>query len=186
MRKAMILALFVLTLVPCAVVAAPITVGIGAFGGVSVPVLQDDTNQGTQFGARLPVALLPLVTVEPYFSSAKGGDKDQTVEGATYTRAGIDVTSFGANLLLTFGSKFQFYPFAGIGSFKLKRTGSADLSKSGYNFGLGLGFSPVSKLSIHLRGELAAAVDGETSRKWANATFGVSYNVFPLAHAAAK
>ena len=37
---------------------------------------------------------------------------------------------------------------------------------------------PIPKLSIHLRGELAAAVDGEASRKWGNATIGVSYNVF--------
>jgi opacity protein-like surface antigen len=132
------------------------------------------------------VVVLPLVTVEPYFAMTSGGDVDQTIEGQTYTRAGMDVTSFGANVLLTFGTKLQLYPFAGVGSFQLKRDGSEDLSNTGYNFGLGLGFSPMPKLMIHLRGELAAAVDGETSRKWGNATLGVSYNVFPSAPAAAK
>jgi hypothetical protein len=34
------------------------------------------------------------------------------------------------------------------------------------------------KLTIHLRGEAIAAVDGEVSRKWAAATLGASYAVF--------
>jgi opacity protein-like surface antigen len=176
MRKAAILVLFALALVPCA--AGAVSVGVGAFGGMSIPIVQDDNGQGTLFGLRAPVSVLPLVTVEPYFAKISGGDKDQDIEGTTITRSGMDVTGFGANVLLTFGSKLQLYPFAGIGSYKLSRTGSEDLTNTAYTFGLGLGISPMPKLSIHLRGELAAAVDGDVSRKWANATVGVSYNVF--------
>ena len=176
MRKAMFLVLFALALMPCT--AGATSIGVGAFGGMSIPLLQDDTAQGTMFGLRAPVALLPLVTVEPYFAKASGGDKDQDLDGETITRSGIDVTGYGANLLLTFGSKIQFYPFAGIGSYTMSREGSEDLTKTAYTFGLGLGISPMPKLSIHLRGELAAAVEGETSRKWGNATIGVSYNIF--------
>jgi opacity protein-like surface antigen len=145
---------------------------------MSIPVLQDDNGQGTVMGLRVPVSLIPLVTVEPYYAKTSGGDKDQDIEGTTITRSGLDVTGFGANVLLTFGGKIQFYPFAGIGSYKLTRTGSEDLTNTAYTFGLGLGISPMPKLSIHVRGELAAAVDGETSRKWGNATVGVSYNIF--------
>jgi hypothetical protein len=176
MRRATLLVLLALVLLPCA--AGAVSIGVGAFGGMSIPVLQDDTAQGTVFGLRAPVALIPLVTVEPYFAKASGGDKDQDIEGTTITRSGLDVTGFGANVLLTFGGKIQFYPFAGIGSYKLQRTNMEDLTNTAYTFGLGLGISPMPKLSVHLRGELAAAVDGETSRKWANATIGVSYNVF--------
>jgi opacity protein-like surface antigen len=172
----MILMLFVLVLLPCAAGAA--SVGVGAFGGMSIPVLQDDNGQGTVFGLRVPVALIPLVTVEPYYAKTSGGDKDQDIEGTTITRSGLDVAGFGANVLLTFGGKIQLYPFAGIGSYKLSRAGSDDQTNTAYTFGLGLGISPMPKLSFHVRGELAAAVDGETSRKWANATVGVSYNVF--------
>jgi len=176
MRKAMILALFALAILPC--VAGAVSIGVGAFGGASIPLLQDDNGQGTVFGLRAPVSLIPLVTVEPYFAKGSGGDKSQDIEGTTITRSGIDVTGFGANVLLTFGGKLQLYPFAGIGSYKLTRAGSDDLTNTTYTFGLGLGISPLPKLSVHLRGELAAAVDGAVSRKWANATVGVSYNVF--------
>jgi opacity protein-like surface antigen len=176
MRRAMILLLFSLALLPCA--AGATSVGVGAFGGMSIPIIQDDNGQGTLFGVRVPVSLLSLVTVEPYFAKTSGGDKDQDIEGTTITRSGIDVSGFGANVLLTFGGKIQLYPYAGIGSYALSRPGSEDQTNTAYTFGLGLGISPMPKLSIHVRGELAAAVDGETSRKWANATVGVSYNIF--------
>jgi hypothetical protein len=176
MRRAMVLVLFALTLLPCT--AAAVSVGVGAFGGMSIPILQDDTGQGTLLGLRAPVRLLPLVTVEPYFAKLTGGDKDQDLEGTTITRSGINANGFGANVLLTFGSKLQLYPFAGVGSYTLQRSNMEDATNTTYTFGLGLGVSPMPKLSVHLRGELAAAVDGETSRKWANATLGVSYNIF--------
>jgi hypothetical protein len=176
MRRATILMLFVLTFLPC--VAGAASIGVGAFGGTSIPVLQDDNGPGSMVGLRVPLALIPLVTVEPYFAKTTGGDKDQDVEGRTITRSGMNINGFGANVMLTFGGRLQFYPFAGIGSSTLQRTGTEDATNTTYTFGLGLGVSPLPKLSVHVRGELAAAVDGETSRKWANATLGVSYNVF--------
>jgi hypothetical protein len=157
------------------------SIGVGLYGGTAIPVLQDDNGGGAVFGARVPVALIPLITVEPWYASLSGGDKDQDLEDGlgTVTYEGIDVTGFGANVLLTFGGKFQLYPFAGIGSYNLKRT-ALDQSRTGYNFGLGLGLSPLPKLSLHLRGEMIAAVDGETSRKWATVTAGVTYSVFSI------
>src|SRR2546426_11198987 len=101
--------------------AGAVSVGVGAFGGVSVPLVQDDTGRGTMFGLRVPVNLVPLLAVEPYFASTSGGDKDETFVDVGYTRSGLDVTAFGANLMLPFGSMVKFYPFAGIGSHKLKR-----------------------------------------------------------------
>ena len=177
MKRLVILALLALTLLPC--VAGAKSIGVGAFGGASVPILQDDNGRGTLFGIRVPVQLVPLITVEPLFAKTSGGNKDQAVSGlGTISRSGMDVSTFGANVLLTFGGKFQLYPFLGIGSFKQTRSGSADLTKSGYNFGLGLGLSPAPKISIHVRGELDSAIDGDTARKWANVTAGVSYSLF--------
>lgn len=176
MRGATILVLLALVLLPCAATAA--SVGVGAFGGLGIPIVQDDNGQGMLYGARVPVSVLPLLTVEPYFVMGSGGDKEQEIGGTTYTRTGLDMTGFGANVLLTFGGPVQFYPFGGIGTCKLTRTGSEDETGTAYNLGLGLGISPLPKLTVHLRGELTAAVDGETSRKWANVTLGASYNIF--------
>jgi hypothetical protein len=162
--------------------AHAVSIGVGAFGGLSAPIVQDDTGQGTIFGLRVPVNLVPMITVEPYFSTSAGGDKDEELGGIEETRTGLDNTGFGANLLIPFGVGFRFFPFVGVGSHTLKRDGMDDITKTAYNFGLGIGFTPpVAGLSVDVRGELNAVVDGDVSRKWGNATVGVSYNVFKMA-----
>jgi len=169
-----------LSLVALTSAAQAATIGLGVFGGSSVPVVQDDNGQGTIFGVRASVNLVPLITVEPYYAKTNGGDKDQTLLGTTYTRHGIDLTSYGVNALLTFGTGLQLYPFAGIGSTKATRDG-LDATTTQYNFGLGLGFKPpVLKLSVNLRGELDTVLEpdnSQTARKWANVTLGVSYGI---------
>ncbi len=166
--------------IACAFAAEPahaVGVGVGAFGGVGIPIIQQDTGQGPLIGLRLPVRLLSFVTVEPYYSHTTGRESDRSFGDITVVYDGIDVSSYGANLLLTFGGRLQLYPYAGVGSFHLTRP-SFDETRTGYNFGLGLGVSPLSRLSLHLRGELAAAVSGGVSRKWANLTAGLTYHLF--------
>lgn len=162
--------------------ASEIGIGVGAFGGVSIPVLNDLSKQGSTFGVRVPVKLLPLLTVEPFFASSALGDvSDDFGTPTTYTRDGGKVSAFGATALITFGGdRLQFYPFVGVGSYKLTRAGAEDISDSGYNFGLGLGISPVSKFTVHVRGEFNMIATDETSQKFANVTAGVSYAVFSL------
>lgn len=174
-----LLALSLALLASTAGLASAAGVGVGAFAGVSIPVLQDDVGQGTLFGLRAPVKLVPLVTVEPYFASSSLGDKDETIAGLSYTREGFDETAFGLNAMLTVGGPVQFYPLVGIGQTKLERTGT-DLSLTTYNLGLGLGLAPMPKLTVHVRGELQMAVDGETSRKFGNVTVGASYALFSM------
>ncbi len=170
-----------LALTTLAAPAHAVSIGIGAFGGTAIPVLQDDNGPGPVFGIRAPVSILPILTVEPFFASTSGGDKDQDINGTTFTRSGIDVTSFGVNAALTFGSGLMLYPYAGIGSSKLKR-GGLDQTDTAYDFGLGFAIKPpIAGLSVHLRGELDAAVDkddSDVSRKWANVTLGVHYALF--------
>ena len=177
-RKSLLAALLLLALAPAA--AGSATIGLGVFGGASVPLVQDDNGSGSIFGLRAPVNLVPLITVEPYFAKTSGGDKDQDVGGITYTRSGIDDTAFGANVLLTFGTGYQFYPFVGVGSNHLKRDG-LDATQTGYDFGLGLGFKvPVANLSVAIRGALNMVTDPgstDTSRKWGEVTAGVSYGL---------
>jgi hypothetical protein len=179
MKRLLRLAALVAALAPAWAHAGTITVGIGAFAGTSIPVVQDDVKSGALYGVRVPVNLIKLVTVEPYFARTALGDAKAAVDGFTYTRSGFDVTAFGANALLGSpgGPGFHFYPYVGIGSHKLTRTGSEDLTEVGYNFGIGLGLSPVPGLSVQARGELNMVVTGDTSRKFGNATLGLSYNL---------
>lgn len=158
--------------------AGTIGVGGGVFGGMSFPVLQDDQGQGSLFGARIPVRLASLFTVEPFYSTSALGDKTiQTSPGFSVTRAGSDVTTYGVNALFTFGTKTQLYPFAGIGGAHFERDGENETFTS-YDFGLGLGVTLIPKLTLDLRGELQAASSGATSRKMFNATLGATYSIF--------
>lgn len=161
--------------------AGTLDIGIEPYAGVSAPILQDDRGSGSIWGFRLPVNLVPFLTLEPYYASGSYGDKDITTIAGPVTRDGGKVTAWGANLLLTTGAGgFKFYPFVGIGSNKDARAATADLKKSGYNFGLGLGFGLPMKLALDVRGEMQMVVDGDVSRKFANATAGVSYKFFSL------
>ena len=85
---------------------------------------------------------------------------------------------FGGNVLLKFGTGFTFFPFAGIGTSELTRSGSEDISDITYNMGLGFGFTPMEKLSFDLRGELAMIATDDTSQKFANVTAGVYYDIW--------
>ena len=156
-------------------------IGVGVFGGVSIPILNDLSKQGTEFGVRVPVNLLPLLTVEPYFSSSSLGDAEETLGGTTYTRDGGKVTGFGANALFTFGAPmFKLTPYVGIGSYKLERSGVDDVSDLGLQFGLGFGISPIPKISLSLRGGMTAIITDETSQKFADITAGASYSLISV------
>ncbi len=159
---------------------AATTVGAQVFGGASIPIVQDDNGTGAIFGIRVPVAVHSFVSIEPYFATSALGSKEQQIGSFTYSREGFDVTAFGANLLLGWGNEgFRFFPYAGIGSHQLSRSGSEDINDVGYNFGLGFGFVPMTKLSVDVRGELNMVATGDTSRKFANIMLGVAYRVFP-------
>ncbi|MFI5371887.1 MAG: outer membrane beta-barrel protein [Candidatus Eisenbacteria bacterium] len=175
MRRIPILIALILALVTTAATAGTIQLGAGVYGGVSVPVLNDLSKQGTQFGVRVPVALSGLVTLEPYYTQASLGDATQTVAGIDYTRDGGDLKNFGVNALFTFGTSFSFYPWIGIGSYQITRSGADDINKMGYQGGLGFGIRLVPKLVLHIRGGLDVVSTNGTSQKFAEANAGVSY-----------
>jgi len=177
MRKTLGYALVAVAL--CAGTARAASVGLGPFGGMSIPIVQDDQGNGSVFGLRAPVQLVPLLRVEPFWSTSTLGDKTVDVGGTSFTRTGSDVTTFGVNAMLSLGGPVTFYPFVGIGTAKFERAGQ-DESFTSYHMGLGLGLSPIPKLSVDLRAELQAAEKDGASRKMGNITLGASYAIFSL------
>lgn len=156
------------------------SIGIGAFGGGNFPVVQEDTGNGPIYGIRAPINLVPLFAVEPYWASSSLGDKTLSLGGGlTATSQGFDVSSYGLNAMLTMGGPISFYPYAGVGATRLKRSGT-DASFTSYDLGVGLGISPIPKLSLHLRGEFQAVVDNGASRKFANVTAGATWSLISL------
>jgi hypothetical protein len=182
MMRRVALAALALALVAGVASAAPIGLGIGAYGGLSFPIVQDDVGDGSVFGVRVPIRLVPMITIEPYWLSAKMDDAEEDIGGITYTRDGFDHTGIGANAILghiggTGG--FSFYPFVGIGSHKLTREGTPEIKETAYNIGLGFGITPTPKVSLQIRGELNMVKTGDTSRKFGNATVGLNYDLLP-------
>ena len=169
-----------MTLLLAAGAAHATGVGIGAYGGLSYPVVQDDVKSGTVYGLRAPVSLVPMITVEPFYSSSALGDAEETLGGIEYTREGFDQTAYGISVMLgnPAGMGFRMYPFAGIGKYKLEREGT-DIDEMGYNFGLGVGIGATPKLSLQIRGELQMIKTDDTSRKFGNATVGLTYSLMP-------
>ncbi len=178
MKRSALFAAVALVLLPAMAQAG--SIGIGGYGGMSIPIVQDDNGNGPVFGARAPVALNKLLTVEPYFASTSAGDAELEIGGINYTRDGLDATGFGANVMLTFGDRVKFYPFGGYGSSTLTRDGSADVTMTGFNYGIGLGISPIEKLTIHLRGEGNTYSKDDAGRTFGIVTVGVSYDLFPI------
>ena len=180
MRRIPILAAALLALVSTTAVAAPLKIGAGVYGGVSIPVLNDLAKQGSAFGVRIPIQVVPMLTIEPYYTKAGLGDATQTVLGVDYTRDGGDVSGFGVNALVTFGGPVQFYPWGGLGSYKITRSGAEDINKMGFQGGLGLGIKLVSNLRLHVRGGLDVVSTDGTSQKFAEVNAGLNYAFFPF------
>ena len=179
MRKILLLAGLAIAL--GVATAGAVGVGIEAYGGASVPILQGDRASGSTWGVRVPVNVVPFMTVEPYYSSGSYGDETLSTIAGPITRDGGKVTAWGANLLLSAGGPaFKFYPFVGLGSNKDQRAATADVKNTGYNFGLGVGLGLPMKLGLDVRGEVQMVVSGDVSRKFANATAGLSYHFLTL------
>lgn len=162
--------------------ASAVSIGVEAFGGLAVPILQDDSDQGTAFGVRLPVSVLSLLTAEPWYVKSTLGDKTQTIAGLSYTRDGGTLSGYGLNARLggMSGPGLSLFPYAGIGHYKLERSGADDVTGAGYDLGLGLTLTPVPKFGIGLRGQFDLIPTDGTSRKYGEATVGLSYSFLSL------
>jgi hypothetical protein len=179
MKRAFVFALLALALGAGAAQAAGPKIGVGPYAGFNFPIIQEDTGPGVAYGLRIPINLIPLITVEPYYASSNLGDVDETLGGLPYKRAGFDMTAFGATAILgsVGGAGLKFYPYAGIGSYKLERPGSDEIKETGYNFGLGIGIPAGPKISVQARGGMDMIITGDTSRKFGNVTVGINYNL---------
>lgn len=179
MKRLAIFILLVLGLVPQ--VGSANDVGLSVFGGMSIPIVQDDNGNGPLFGLRAPVGLMSHLNIEPFFTSTRNGDAKQDIGGVSYTRSGFDISTFGASLVFPFGEHTKYYPLVGFSTNALSRTGSSDQAMTGWNFGFGVGFSPKPKFVVDLRGEGVVIADGSLGRTFANVTLGVTYQVFNFA-----
>jgi len=174
-----ILVSLTLLLLLCSTVAAQgPKIGLGVFGGLDIPVGQDDQDQGTVFGVRGKLKVFPIVTLEPRISFTSFGEPESDVvdwglDGSKVNAYGIDAV-FGA----PFGaSGFNLFGVLGAGFYNYKRDQAAqDDTNLGWSAGLCFAIGLAPMVSVDVRGKLnVVPYDDGGTKKSGSATAGLNY-----------
>ena len=177
MRKALI-TLGLVLIVISGVQAQDIKIGAGAFGGVNIPIVQQDQAMGSAFGIRGRVALKPIIVIEPNVTFGKWG-KPGEVDGYDLGIDGSKITSFGVDVAIGGAPGIPGLKpiiFAGIGIYSIKNDDTDfDESKFGFDGGLGIMIGAMPYLDIDIRSTLVIATQEEGSKKAAIITGGLTY-----------
>ncbi|MDH3891087.1 MAG: porin family protein [candidate division Zixibacteria bacterium] len=158
--------------------AAGLSAGVGAFGGVGIPVAQDDQSQGTVFGIRASVKAFSVISLEPHVTFLKYGDPD--VDEIIDDPTGAKVNGFGVDARLgsLAGPGLSPFFFVGIGTYKVKNDDlQIDESNTGLSGGLGVEIGVGPSLGLEVRGRFdVIGTEGGGSKKAALITAGVNYH----------
>ncbi len=183
MRKITYLGMAVLLLFCLTSAVSAAKFSIGAFGGMNIPIIQEDVGNGTVFGVKGRVMVMPFLGLEPNFVMSKYGDKDIDVLEQPMTRKGGDINSFGLDAVLgTFGgfSKVHFYGMAGVNTNSMKRDGIPDQTRLGVSIGTGVEFMAMDMLSIEVRARVhSISLEGGGGRDNVELTGGLNYYFGP-------
>ncbi len=178
MKNTLILILLICLIVP-AVNAGSIKWGLGLSGGMEIPYVQQDQGQGTVFGFKAKLGLLPALAVEPNMYFIKYGDPEieeltnSGLEGAKFNAFGIDAILGGG-----FGTKgVKPYGLLGVGFYKFKHDQSnVDETNFGWSVGFGIEIGVTPKVGLDLRGRtIVVSTEGGGSRKSAGVTGGINF-----------
>ncbi len=151
--------------------------GVGVFAGVDIPIVQDDQDNGSIFGIRGRIKLLPMITVEPRIHFTKYGDP--SFDEFTADLEGSKVTAFGVDGLIGAPfSPFGVYGIFGLGSYKIKRDQTnQDESEFGWQAGIGFELGLTPQFAADARGLLIVIPsDGGGSKKSAAIFAGLNFH----------
>ncbi len=186
MKRFVCLIMMLLFLAGASSVGAAGKFSVGAFAGLNMPLIQEDMGNGTLFGAKGRITLLPFLGVEPNIVFSNYGDKDIKDDAGNLigTRKGGDVTSFGVDAVLgslVGFSPARFYGLVGINSNTSKREGLADQTRLGLALGAGVEFMPADAFGIEVRAKIhSISLEGGGGRNNLELTAGLNYHFGPM------
>jgi hypothetical protein len=187
MKSRIALLILFLSVVMISPAAQAFRFSVGAFGGLNLPVAQEDTKSGTVMGLKARIPVTTYLAVEPNYTYLKNGDGEVKVLGdMTMTRDGGKYSTFGIDVVIggVSGYKgFNAYGILGVASAKFAKKGLPDLTKGSLWLGVGFEFGITDYLSADFRGKALifpykddSYSDGDTgSRKNGTITIGVNY-----------
>ena len=186
MRHAMWLVPVALALMVSAASAESV-IGIGMFGGVSIPSgdaidLAKDSKTGLNMGFRFPMAFGKMFSLEPFLDRSEA-KADQPFVG---TLDGMDNTALGLNVglgrLVRNHGGLHLTPFGGLMVGKLRRENGPANDSFGWQAGLSVGLHGSETTHWDLRGSYASfektpVEDGK--RNYINVSLGLTCVVAP-------
>lgn len=189
MKLRIVVLILLLTFVMAAPMANAFRFSVGAFGGLNLPIAQEDTKSGTVMGLKARIPVTTFVAVEPNYTYLKNGEgevKVETLGDITMKRDGGKFTTFGLDVV--FGSVsgykgFNAYGILGVASAKFAKDGLPDLTKGSLWLGVGFEYGVTDNISLDFRGKALIFPykdddykDGDTgSRKNGIITVGLNY-----------
>ncbi len=150
---------------------------IGALGGATFPIVQDDVGDGSRWGVRARLGILEWMGVDvAYYSSKLGetivtvGNKDIQYDGGTLSQIS------GAVYFDAWTTLFILRPYIGLGAFSLDLDQSQKIDNLGYLLGLEFGFDLGASVELQVGGRSdVMTLSGGGSRKFASVYAGLSY-----------
>ncbi len=174
MRKTVILAFLLVIIIAPASYAEPF--GVGVFGGVLYPIVQEDQASGYLAGVRVRINLSGPLALEPNLTIGGYGDAEIVGVGK---RAGSSIKHYGVDLILGGGLAAigpKPYLLLGGAVYNTKRDGDETTNKSGWSLGLGVALGLTSYIDVDVRGRAnIVSSEGSASKKSVEVTAGVTY-----------
>lgn len=176
-RRVLLVGILILILAPAAD-AQGIKLGVGGFGGLNIPIAQDDQGNGSVFGVMARVSFMSLFVAEPNVTFGSWGEPDPVngfdlgIDGSSINSYGVDVTIGG----LPGVRGLKPYGFVGAAIYSIDNDDTGyDESKLGYSLGLGLNFGIIPTFDIDVRGRMVIAPQDDGSKKAVYVTGGLIY-----------
>ena len=150
----------------------------GVYGIYGIPVVQDNVAAGPLYGAKVRADLKGPLGAEVSFTNFPAGDVTFKAQMGDQTTKGYGQSVIAGDLILqTTGlSGFGIYLLGGIGSYSLKKDFAENISRIGYNGGLGVEFRSTTGISVDICGRLhAMPYEKGGTHKFAALQAGVNY-----------
>lgn len=158
------------------------SLGLGVFGGIDLPILQADQDRGPIYGAKARIQFLPLIVFEPHISFT-------AYEATSFTTfqndlSGAEITAYGIDAVLGYPNGsigLRSYLFGGVAYYKITNEQidavfGAPGSRFGGSGGIGFGIGLSRSLAIDLRGRLnVITLESGGSKKSASLVGGINY-----------